>query len=316
MSKRQPSVDEVVLHTTNYLKAITCYDILPVNSKLIFLDTSLLVKKALYALLQNGVRAAPLWDQGKRAIVGILTATDFLQLILYFYDNATEFDQVRDQMNNLTIKQIRDQKIIPVGPEIFRVYPTNSVFDAANSIINYKVHRLLLMDPTALENTVISFMTPYRIINFLSVNFPHLPFFKRTIEELGIGTFHNVAKLTASTPIIEAVRMFVNRHVSALPVVDEDGILIDVYEKYDLMVLAKGDQITNYDQPLQEALLSRSEIFEGIHTCRKTDTLESILLLLRRVTAHRFIVVGERNKLEGVLSLSDILKFFVDVKFN
>uniref|UniRef100_A0A1B0CH11 Putative amp-activated protein kinase gamma regulatory subunit n=1 Tax=Lutzomyia longipalpis TaxID=7200 RepID=A0A1B0CH11_LUTLO len=50
-----------------------CYDLIPTSAKLVVFDTQLLVKKAFYALVYNGVRAAPLWDSEKQQFVGMLT---------------------------------------------------------------------------------------------------------------------------------------------------------------------------------------------------------------------------------------------------
>lgn len=46
---------------------------------------------------------------------------------------------------------------------------------------------------------------------------------KKTLEELGIGTYSNIAFIHPDTPIIKALSIFVDRRVSALPVVDESG---------------------------------------------------------------------------------------------
>ena len=51
------SDDEIYTH---FMKNHTCYDIMPKSSKLVVFDTQLAVKKAFYALVYNGVRAAPL----------------------------------------------------------------------------------------------------------------------------------------------------------------------------------------------------------------------------------------------------------------
>jgi 5'-AMP-activated protein kinase regulatory gamma subunit len=39
------------------------------------------VRKAFFALVYNGVRAAPLWDSAKQEFVGMLTITDFIQIL-------------------------------------------------------------------------------------------------------------------------------------------------------------------------------------------------------------------------------------------
>lgn len=52
---------------------------------------------------------------------------------------------------------------------------------------------------------------------------PKPAFMKQTLGELGIGSYHNIAFIHPNTPIIKALNIFVERRVSALPVVDESG---------------------------------------------------------------------------------------------
>lgn len=39
-----------------------------------------------------------------------------------------------------------------------------------------------------------------------------------------------------TTPLIDALKTFIERRVSALPVVDEDGKVVDIYAKFDVIV--------------------------------------------------------------------------------
>ena len=45
-----------------------------------------------------------------------------------------------------------------------------------------------------------------------------------------------VSQATPSTPLISALNMFVEKRISALPVVDETGRVVDVYAKFDAIV--------------------------------------------------------------------------------
>lgn len=54
---------------------------------------------------------------------------------------------------------------------------------------------------------------------------PKPAFMKQTLEELSIGTYCNIAFIHPDTPIIKALSIFVERRVSALPVVDESGMM-------------------------------------------------------------------------------------------
>ena len=55
---------------------------------------------------------------------------------------------------------------------------------------------------------------------------PKPAFMKKTLEELSIGTYSNIAFIHPDTPIIKALNIFVERRVSALPVVDESGTTV------------------------------------------------------------------------------------------
>jgi 5'-AMP-activated protein kinase regulatory gamma subunit len=46
------------------------------------------VRKAFYALVYNGVRAAPLYDSDTQTFVGMLTITDFIHILRKYYKSG------------------------------------------------------------------------------------------------------------------------------------------------------------------------------------------------------------------------------------
>ncbi|PNI70830.1 PRKAG3 isoform 3 [Pan troglodytes] len=68
-----------------FMQEHTCYDAMATSSKLVIFDTMLEIKKAFFALVANGVRAAPLWDSKKQSFVGMLTITDFILVLHRYY---------------------------------------------------------------------------------------------------------------------------------------------------------------------------------------------------------------------------------------
>merc|ERR1719232_2038406 len=72
-----------------FFKFHRSYDLIPTSAKLVVFDTELLVKKAFFALVYNGVRAAPLWDSTKQRFVGMLTITDFIRILQMYYKSPT-----------------------------------------------------------------------------------------------------------------------------------------------------------------------------------------------------------------------------------
>ncbi|XP_053086045.1 5'-AMP-activated protein kinase subunit gamma-1 isoform X6 [Pangasianodon hypophthalmus] len=68
-----------------FMKKHCCYDAIPTSCKLVIFDTALQVKKAFFALVANGLRAAPLWDSKLQRFVGMLTITDFINILHRYY---------------------------------------------------------------------------------------------------------------------------------------------------------------------------------------------------------------------------------------
>lgn len=58
----------------------------------------------------------------------------------------------------------------------------------------------------------------------------------KTLRELKIGTYDDIETASADTSIILALKKFVERRVSALPIVDPEGRLVDIYAKFDVIV--------------------------------------------------------------------------------
>lgn len=59
---------------------------------------------------------------------------------------------------------------------------------------------------------------------------------QKKLRELRIGTYENIETANEDTSIITALHKFVERRVSALPLVDSDGHLVDIYAKFDVIV--------------------------------------------------------------------------------
>jgi len=59
---------------------------------------------------------------------------------------------------------------------------------------------------------------------------------QRSLRELKIGTYNNIETADETTSIITALKKFVERRVSALPLVDSEGRLVDIYAKFDVIV--------------------------------------------------------------------------------
>ncbi|XP_059184189.1 5'-AMP-activated protein kinase subunit gamma-1 isoform X2 [Centropristis striata] len=216
----------------NFMKSHSCYNAIPTSSKLVIFDTKLQVKKAFFALVANGLRAAPLWDSKLQRFVGMLTITDFINILHCYYKSPLvqmyelESHKIEtwrgDSCQNVYL-QCSNHFLISISPEA-------SLFDAIYSLLKYKIHRLPVIDPES--GNVLHILTHKRILKFLHIfgkKVPKPAFTGKQIQELGIGTFRNIATVQQTATLYDALSIFVERRVSALPVVDEQGMLIKIW---------------------------------------------------------------------------------------
>uniref|UniRef100_A0A8C8GQL9 Uncharacterized protein n=1 Tax=Oncorhynchus tshawytscha TaxID=74940 RepID=A0A8C8GQL9_ONCTS len=292
-----------------FMKSHKCYDIVPTSSKLVVFDTTLQVKKAFFALVANGVRAAPLWETKKQSFVGMLTITDFINILHRYYKSPMV--QIYE-LEEHQIETWRELYLQETFKPLVNISPDASIFDAVYSLIKNKIHRLPVIDPVS--GNALYILTHKRILKFLQLFVCEMPkpaFMKQTLEELTIGTYHNIAFIHPNTPIIKALNIFVDRRVSALPVVDESGKVVDIYSKFDVINLAAEKTYNNLDITVTQALRHRSQYFEGVMKCNRLETLETIVDRIVKAEVHRLVVVDENARIVGIVSLSDILQALV-----
>lgn len=284
-----------------------CYDLIPTSAKLVVFDTQLLVKKAFFALVYNGVRAAPLWDSKKQRFVGMLTITDFIRILQMYYKSATvEMEELEEHQLETWRSALHDAK------ELIWIDPDASLFDAIRVLVKNKIHRLPVIDPAT--GNVLYILTHKRLLRFLFLYIHDLPkpeYFDTSIFELNIGTYEGIEVAYNETPIIDALNKFVTKRISALPIVDNEGRLIDIYAKFDVINLAAEKTYNNLDVTLKKANEHRNEWFEGVQTCKKTDSLFTVMEIIVKAEVHRLVVVDDDQKVVGVTSLSDILAYLV-----
>ncbi|OCT92765.1 hypothetical protein XELAEV_18015829mg, partial [Xenopus laevis] len=298
---------------TRFMKNRKCYDLIPISSKLVVFDTSLQVKKAFFALVTNGVRAAPLWDSKKQGfVVGVLN--------FFSFSNQVQIYELEEHK----IETWRELYLQDSFKPLVSISPNASLFDAVSSLIKNRIHRLPVISPDS--GNTLYILTHKRILKFLKLfhflfsiflvnekmsELEKPDFVTKSLKDLHIGTYENIALVRPDTPVYVALGIFVQRRVSALPVVDNKGRVVDIYSKFDVINLAAEKTYNNLDITVTKALGHRSHYFEGVLKCYEHETLETILNRLVEAEVHRLVVVDENDVAKGIVSLSDILQCLV-----
>ncbi|KAM3586750.1 AMP-activated serine/threonine-protein kinase regulatory subunit [Umbelopsis sp. WA50703] len=247
----------------SFLKEHTTYDVLPVSYRLIVLDTQLLVKKALAALMQNGIVSAPLWSSSDQKFAGMLTVSDFINLIQYYYSHSSVEDALHE-IESFQIQHMRDveKQVGAPAPQLLSIPPMSTLYDASRLLVESRSHRIPLLDREAETQTemIVSVLTQYRILKFIAVNFQETRALRQPLSELKIGTYENIAIATTDTPIIQVINMFVEKHISSVPIVDENNVVLNVYETVDVMSIARSGKYDELDVPVGIALEARPDV--------------------------------------------------------
>jgi CBS domain-containing protein len=189
---------------------------------------------------------------------------------------------------------------------------------------------------------VLSYLDMVNLLDTAARQFPHL--FVSTIAEANIGTYRVVT--CPETMLLEdALQICSEKNISSIPVVNAEGTVTGLYYKSDVSfitknadpasILASIGSITVADAvaaaptlppavgqptpsdfppplgpdglPLQSALMTNT-----FRTCRHNDPVHSVLATMMDSRVTRVVVVDEGNKCLGIVSIKDIISFYLD----
>jgi 5'-AMP-activated protein kinase regulatory gamma subunit len=293
----------------SFLRAHKCYDLIPVSSKIVVIDTALPVKAAFVALIDNEVKSAPLWDAKLRNYVGMITVTDFRNILRHFHKTQPS-KALSHELETHAIRTWREIISTELPSSLIYAEPEDSLYEAACLLLKHHIHRLPIIDKT--DNTILHIITHRRINNFLVQNLQsRVELLQQTLEELDIGTYTSIITATKDTPLIKILDLLAERNISAVPIVDHQEIVQDVYSNSDITYTARNRTYDDLDRPVNDVLARKQKAHQKIHTCLKTDKLWDVLQRFFQTKVHRLICVDEVGRVIGIVSMSDILKAFI-----
>lgn len=169
---------------------------------------------------------------------------------------------------------------------------------------------LVDVDEESGKETVVSVITQYRILKFIAVNNEqNTVFLKKSIRELRLGTYTDLVTARMSNNVLDVVHLMVDHNISCVPIVDAQGRVLNAFEAVDIIACVKGGVYEEMNGTVGDALCKRPDDSPGIYTCTAGDRLDSIFDTIRKSRVHRLIVVDDDNRLKGIISLSDLLKY-------
>ena len=135
-----------------------------------------------------------------------------------------------------------------------------------------------------------------------------------------------VLTVTAETPLQDAVSLLNDHHVSGLPVVDGQGVLIGELTEQDLMVRESGVDVGPYVMLLDSVIYLRNPLnwdrqvhqvlgntvgdlmHRDSHSCEVSLPLPKAASMLHEKGTQRLIVVDAQRHPVGVLTRGDVVR--------
>ncbi|KFV57413.1 5'-AMP-activated protein kinase subunit gamma-3, partial [Gavia stellata] len=231
---------------------------------------------------------------------GMLTITDFINILHRYYRSPlVQIYEVEEHK----IETWREVYLQGSLKPLVYISPSNSLFDAVYSLIKHKIHRLPVIEPVS--GNVLHILTHKRILKFLHIfgsTIPKPRFLKKTVQELCVGTFRDVAVVPETAPIYAALEIFwvVLRAPSAAPALSLlAGQVVGLYSRFDVIVSTLT--YNSLDISVREALRQRTTCLEGVITCYPHETMEDIIDRIAKEQVHRLVLVDENQYPRGIV---------------
>ncbi|EFJ07854.1 hypothetical protein SELMODRAFT_229585 [Selaginella moellendorffii] len=317
----------------------TAYELIPESGKVIVLDVMLPVKQAFHILYEQGLTVAPLWDSERQQFVGMLSASDFIIILRQLGNLGSMLSE--EELDTHTIAVWKDEKStffrVRRQRHLISVGPDDSLRQLTDKLLMNEVATLPVLTHVAQDGfvpQVLHLATLSDILKCMLRHFRHvpswLPLLLQPLYALPLGTWspevggancRPLAMLRASAPLSAAFSLLLQANVSALPILDDNGSLIDVYTRSDITSLARDRAYATvhlHEITVGQALqmgqdnnrTGGSSVGTRCHMCLRSHTLRDVIERLATPGVRRVICVeaGSRH-VEGIISLRDVFRF-------
>lgn len=218
--------------------------------------------------------SAPLWDSKTSTFAGMLTTTDYLNVVQYYW----QFPDALQRIDQFRLDSLREiERAIGVSPiETVSTHPLTSLYEACRRMLASRARRIPLVDvdDETQRPMVVSVITQYRILKFVTINVGQTQMLRKPLRDLRIGTYTDLVTCSMDTPVIDVVHELVRRSISCVPILAADGVtVLNVFEAVDVIACIKGGDYENLSISVGKAIDKRPEVrsFSSRYLSTSTD---------------------------------------------
>jgi len=261
--------------------------------------------------------AAPLWDSSSRQFVGLMSVTDFIDILRHYHRRGIPMDELSARTIGEVMSDADGRRM---QHSIFLGTTVESDIYSCVSLMQLNCHRFLPVVPPG-ESRVTAVVSYYDILRCLVGQFrEQRRLFEDSVFDLGIGTWgKNCLTAPQSAKLVEVLDTLERADVSAIPVVDAAGKVVGIYSRSDITFLATATDaesvIANLDLTIgQLAELKSSDALasrERLHTCSPRASLQSVFELFAEMAFQRLVAVDDTSgECVGIITSRDLVTYF------
>jgi 5'-AMP-activated protein kinase regulatory gamma subunit len=120
------------------------------------------------------------------------------------------------------------EKALGVTPiETVSVHPDRPLYEACRKMLESRARRIPLVDidDETHRTMVVSVITQYRILKFITVNIKETQKLRKPLRDLNVGTFKGLATALMDTPVMDVIHMLVQKNISSVPILDKNSMI-------------------------------------------------------------------------------------------
>jgi len=312
---------------TNCLKAHELFELLPNHGKVVALDADLPMKYALDALSSHSMTCLPVWDSFQQRFVDILTCTDLVDVVLFthraviatteFNPNGSDFEERcgaarEDAQQAIESCQLRNLHGLSRSKQSRFVMA--SVDDSMyHGCLMLKQHGLecLPLGDTSCSTALLHMLLPEQVLAFITTSSifcdDSLQLFSATLEKTALLHCPAPTTVLQRTSLAESLTLLSELRLPALPIIDQQGLLLDILSSRDIRDLAASSQTDDLSASIEDFLDFLPPTETRLHTCVASDSLASIIQKLANKEAVQLVCVDARGAVIAVISPTEVL---------
>lgn len=93
-----------------FLRSHSLFELIRTSGKVVVFEINIPIQLAFYALLEHESLAAPLWDSSRREFVGLMTITDFVDILRHYHDQHGRTGAAIEVLASRSIAQVLNDK--------------------------------------------------------------------------------------------------------------------------------------------------------------------------------------------------------------